>query len=65
MAIAEILWLNTEVNMKTIILLTSILLTTGCAVVHNVVADVRLGVQQDIQGFKEDWKRTFGNERSN
>ncbi len=51
--------------MKTIILLTSILLTTGCAVVHTVVADVRLGVQQDIQGFKEDWKRTFGNERSN
>ena len=51
--------------MKKLILLSCILMMTGCAVVHNVVADVRLGVQQDIDGFKEDWKRTFGNERTN
>ena len=51
--------------MKKLILLIAILSTTGCAVVHDVVADVRLGVQQDIQGFKEDWQRTFGNERTN
>lgn len=51
--------------MKKLILLTCILMTTGCAVVHDVVADVRLGVQQDISGFKEDWIRTFGNGQSN
>jgi hypothetical protein len=51
--------------MKKLILLTCILMTTGCAVVHDVVADVRLGVQQDIDGFKADWIRTFGNERTN
>jgi len=51
--------------MKKLILLTCILMTTGCAVVHDVVADVRLGVKQDIDGFKADWIRTFGNEQAN
>lgn len=61
----EILKLHTEVDMRKLILLICILMMTGCAVVHDVVADVRLGVKQDIDGFKEDWIRTFGNGQNN
>jgi hypothetical protein len=61
----EILKLNTEADMKKIILLAFILMQTGCAVVNHVADDIKLGVQQDIAGFKEDWIRTFGNGQNN
>jgi hypothetical protein len=47
--------------MKKLILLTCILLMTGCTVMRTVDYEIK----REVAGFKDDWNRTFGNEKSN
>ena len=47
--------------MKPFILLIAMLSLTGCTVMRTVDYEIK----REVAGFKEDWKRTFGNERSN
>ena len=46
--------------MRNIILLACILLT-GCTVMRTTEYEIK----REVAGFKEDWIRTFGNEKSN
>jgi hypothetical protein len=46
--------------MTKLILSISILLT-GCSVLQTTHNEMK----NEVAGFKEDWKRTFGRERSN
>jgi predicted small secreted protein len=46
--------------MKKLILLIAILLT-GCTVLQTAQTEMK----NEVAGFKEDWQRTFGRERTN
>jgi hypothetical protein len=46
--------------MKPFILLIVVALT-GCTVLQTAQTEMK----NEVAGFKEDWKRTFGRERSN
>ena len=47
-------------NMKIVAFIFSTLIT-GCSAVQVVES----GIKNEVAGFKQDWQRTFGNERTN
>jgi uncharacterized protein YceK len=47
--------------MKKIFALFFCIVITGCSAVRVVES----GIKNEVAGFKQDWQRTFGNERTN